>query len=258
MIKIQAINDHICCFHVPYKDIFVGIYVLRTDKGVVLFDTAACDADVDNWIAPALQQLGVTPTHIFISHNHTDHAGGLTRAAALFPDAVILTRSGALQETYTNAHRPEDGELVLDTLQVVTVPGHTMDSAALFDLRTNTLVSGDCLQSFGIYGSGYWYGNVNYPAEHFAAIDKLRRLPIHTIATAHDYHPCGMVSVGKAAVAERLDSCIDALDRVRKIAAANPEMDDSQIAALCNDGTLPKVASRIVGVLRKAAAEGAI
>ena len=93
MIDIQTVNDRICCFKVPYKDIFVAIYILKTDKGAVLFDTAACDRDVDEWIAPALQQLGITPIHIFISHNHTDHSGGVARAATLWPDAVILSRS---------------------------------------------------------------------------------------------------------------------------------------------------------------------
>ena len=30
------------------------------------------------------------------------------------------------------------------------------------DLRTNTLITGDCLQSYGIYGSGAWYGAVAF------------------------------------------------------------------------------------------------
>lgn len=256
MIAIEKITDHIHCFKVPYKDIFVGIYVLQTDNGTVLFDTAACDEDVDTWILPALQQLGVTPTHIFISHNHTDHAGGLARAVALFPDVVILSRSEKLKESYPNVHSPADGEVFLDTLQVVTIPGHTLDCAAILDLRTNTLVSGDCLQSYGIYGSGYWYANITLPVRHFAAIEKLRTLTMDTIATAHDYHPCGMISRGAAEIAKRLDSCVEALDRVRAVSDANPQLDPIEVARLCNDGTLPKVASKVIVALRTAIAEG--
>lgn len=258
MIAIKQVTDHVFCFNVPYKDIFVGIYVLRTAKGTVLFDTAGCNEDIDNWILPALHQLNVTPTHIFISHNHADHAGGLARAAELFPDATILTRCEDLVQAYSNTHCPEDGELLLDTLQVVTIPGHTTDSAALFDLRTNTLVSGDCLQSYGIYGSGYWYANITFPAEHFAAIEKLRKMPIDTIATAHDYHPCGMISQGVDEIALRLDSCVEALNHVRAIAEANPKLEPIPVARLCNDGTLPNVASKVIVALRKAAAEGRI
>lgn len=257
MIDIYKVNDRICYFKVPYKDIFVAIYVLRTEKGVVLFDTAACDEDVDNWIAPALQQLGVTPTHIFISHNHKDHAGGLSRAAALFPEAKIVVRSATLAKEYP-AYIPEDGEILLGELQLVSVPGHTIDCSGLLDLPTNTLVCGDCLQSYGIYGSGYWYGNITYPAEHFAAIEKVRRLNIETIATAHDYHPCDIVSVGKEAVTLRLDSSAGALKRVLQIAKENPGLDDTQVAQLCNDGTFPKVAPKVITALRDADVRGAI
>lgn len=250
MIEIQQITEHISCFKVPYKDIFVGIYILRTEKGAVLFDAAGCDADVDDYILPALQQLGVEPTHIFISHHHTDHSGGLARVAALFPSAQIWSRSKTLKEQYLNIHCHEDGEMLLDVLQVVTIPGHTADSTGLLDIRTNTLVSGDCLQLYGIFGSGYWYGNISIPIEHFAAIEKLRALPIETITTAHDYCPGGMTYVGRERVRLCLDSCVGALRRIVDIAKKNPQLDDQQLAQLCNDGTYPKVSSRIVGILR--------
>lgn len=255
MIDIQKLNDHICYFKVPYKDIFVSIYVLRTEKGVVLFDAAACDEDVDQWILPAMEQLGVKPDYIFISHNHTDHAGGLARAAALWPEAVILSGSAVLQEKFSQVHCPADGEMVLDVLQVVHIPGHTADSAALLDLRTNTLVSGDCLQSYGIYGSGAWYGAIILTAEHYGAIRKLRTMPIETIAAAHIYHPVGMISRGADAVAAKLDSCIGALERVRSMIEANPNADDAQVTALCNDGRLPMVATRVITAMRKAMQE---
>ena len=258
MLEIKKFNEHISYFNVPYKDIYVGIYVIKTDDGAVLFDAAATDFDVDNYIAPALEQLGVKPKYVFISHDHTDHSGGLPRVAQLFPDAVIVSRAGALQEAYSNVLSLEDGQMLTDDLQVITIPGHTADSAAIFDLRTNTLVTGDCLQSYGIYGSGYWYGAIRLTAQHYAAVRKLRALPIENIATAHDYHPVGQFSLGMDAVAARIDSCIGALERVRAIMEANPQLTDQEIAALCNDGRLPKVASRIVAALREAVAQGAI
>lgn len=253
MLKIEALNEHISYFKVPYKDIFVGIYVLRHPDGAILFDAAGEDADIDNYIVPALEQLGISAselTHIFISHNHRDHAGGLRRAYELFPKAIIVSGSEALKEQYPNVLTPEDGQMLTADLQIITVPGHSPDSAALLDLRTHTLVSGDCLQSYGIYGSGTWYANIGLPDMHYEAIEKLRKVNIETIATAHDYHPCGMFSFGKQAVAERLDSCIEALERVRKLIKANPQLDDEQIARLSNDGTLPKIAARIVTALR--------
>ena len=258
MLEIKNFNKHISYFNVPYKDIYVGIYVIKLEGGAVLFDTAANAFDVDNYIAPALEQLGVKPNYVFISHHHADHSGGLARVAELYPEATIVSRSDKLKETYPGILCPSDGEMLTACLQVITIPGHTPDSAALLDLRTNTLITGDCLQSYGIYGSGYWYGAVTYTAQHYAAVRKLRAIPIEHIATAHDYHPVGQFSLGMDAVAARLDSCIGALERVRAIMDANPQLDDEEIAQLCNDGRLPKVAARIVTALRKAATEGTI
>ena len=75
MLKIEALNQHISYFKVPYQDIFVGIYILRHPDGAILFDAAGEDGDIDNYIVPALEQLGIAAgelTHIFISHNHKD------------------------------------------------------------------------------------------------------------------------------------------------------------------------------------------
>ena len=258
MVELHKLNDDISYFKVPYKDIFVAIYVIRTENGTVLFDTAACEEDVKGYILPALEALQLKPSHIFISHNHADHAGGLAAAAALWPEAVILSRSDDLRKKYPQLVCPEDGETVLDTLRIVAIPGHTQDSAALLDLRTNTLITGDCLQSYGIYGSGAWYGAVVLPAEHFAAIRRLRAMPLQVIATAHDYHPVGLLSQGMDAINARLDSCVGALERLRGILEANPTLDDAQLAELCNDGKLPKVATKVIAALRQAAATGKI
>lgn len=259
MFWIGTLNEYTNYFKVPYKDIFVGIYVIRHAGGAVLFDTAATDADVDEYIMPALAELGFAPeqvTHIFISHHHRDHSGGLARAAALCPYARIVSRSETLRELYPDLLAPEDGELLTEGLQVVAIPGHTVDSAAILDLRTNTLISGDCLQQFGIYGSGNWYGAIPLPVEHVAAVRKLRTLPIDTIAAAHAYHPNGMICRGSADVAQCLYSCVGALDRLRFLMERNPELNDEQLADLSNQADLPKVAPRIITALRNAIAEG--
>ncbi|MBQ7016274.1 MAG: MBL fold metallo-hydrolase [Firmicutes bacterium] len=250
MIPIHSVTDQISYFNVPYKDIFVGIYVIRTEAGTVLFDTAGCDTDIDAYILPALEQLKTTPSCIFISHNHLDHAGGLARAMECFPNAVLFSRSSSLKETYPMLCYPSDGDLICDVLQVVTIPGHTADAMALLDRRTNTLISGDCLQAYGIFGSGYWYSNITLPVEHLEAIRKLRSFPLEILATAHDYHPHGMVIYGQKACTQYLDSCTCALTRLHEQLCAQPLLTDEQIADLCNDGSLPKVSPRVINALR--------
>lgn len=256
MVEIKELNQNISYFTVPYKDIFVGVYVVQTDNGILLFDTAAMSTDVEEYIVPALESLGVRPKYIFISHNHWDHAGGLPKVKEIYPEAIVVTRDENLAQKYENSIIPKDGDFVLDYLQVVEIPGHTGDSAAIFDKRTNTLISGDCLQSYGIYGSGEWYGAIYLPAEHLKALKKLRTMPIETIATAHDYHPVGMISCGADEVALRLDSCVDALERIRNFIEANSDLSDEEIASICNqEGCYPKVSARVVCSVRKAIVE---
>ena len=68
MLKIEGVNQHISYFKVPYKDIFVGIYILRHPDGVILFDAAGEDADVDDYIVPALAQLGISAEDVAASY----------------------------------------------------------------------------------------------------------------------------------------------------------------------------------------------
>ena len=65
----------------------------------------------------------------------------MTKAA---PQAVVVSGNPDLKEAYGDRVLvPEDGMLLLNRFQVVTIPGHTADSAALLDTQINTLITGD-------------------------------------------------------------------------------------------------------------------
>ena len=40
---------------IPYKDIYTSVFLIRTPQGDVIFDTAATDEDVENYILPAIK-----------------------------------------------------------------------------------------------------------------------------------------------------------------------------------------------------------
>lgn len=255
------INENICRFTVPYKDIFTTLYTVRTPEGVLLFDAASWDSDAQDYTLPFLKAAGVSPEelrYIFISHNHTDHAGGLKALITHFPHATILSRSPKLHEAYSqyHCHRHEDGERIMDVLQVVTIVGHTKDCSAILDTRTKTLISGDCLQSYGIRGSGTWAANITYPDEYVKAIAKVRALDIDCIVTAHDYDPQGYRADGKAAVSANLDACLVPLKTMQQLILRYPELDDAGVQAKFNyDPRLPKVSARVIGAMRLAMEE---
>ncbi len=240
MANIQQINENIYRATMPYKDIFTTVYTLNTSAGAVLFDAGSFDSDLENYILPLLREAGIESgglKYVFISHNHRDHSGGLTALTEAFPQLRIVTRSATIREKY-GADRvicPEEEDMILDTFRFISIPGHTADSGALLDTRTDTLITGDCLQQMGIRGSGDWASNISFPAEHRCAIQKLRTLSATQVLTAHDYVPHGYRADGKDAVLQMLDACQKPLERLAALITENPNQDDTQIREIFND-----------------------
>ena len=262
MANIQKINDYIFRTTMPYKDIFTTVYTLNTPNGAVLFDAGSFDSDVEEYILPLLKEAVISAEqlkYVFISHNHKDHSGGLAALTEAFPQVRIVTGSATLREKYGNDKVicPEEGEMLLDTFRFIPIPGHTIDSGALLDIRTDTLITGDCLQQQGICGSGDWASNIPYPAEHRQAVEKLRTLCAKQILTAHDYVPHGYRVDNEAGVAQMLDACRTPLERLATLITENPDQDDTQIREIFNDpGKQLTINVHVVAAMRAALENG--
>ncbi|MBO5879995.1 MAG: MBL fold metallo-hydrolase [Clostridia bacterium] len=256
MNEYTKIGENIYYLKTSYKDIYTTVYLIKTDKGYMLFDSASFDCDIDNAIAPMLSDLGVSENelkYVFISHAHADHMGGLKRFLQLYPSTTVITKSTSLAESLSgfNVAVPEENETFLDVLKVILVPGHSACSQAILDTRDNTLITGDCLQLYGIFGSGNWACNISLPAKHFAALDKLDNMNISAIYTAHDYHPLGQFYVGAEAVKKAVEYCREPLKIIMKMIEENPESTDEEIAAAYNkDNVLPRLGAHVVKNLR--------
>lgn len=257
---MEEIVKNIYRFTTAYKDIYTTVFIIKTPVGAVLFDTASYQEDAETTVLPALEELGIRGEelrYIVLSHSHKDHAGGLQWVAKAFPRACILSRNPGLDACGNPIRCPEDGEVFLDTLRIVAVPGHSADSLCLLDTVTQTLISGDCLQLYGIYGSGEWGANVGLPAEHLRAVEKLRKLGIQRILASHDYHPYGYMAEGEEAVQAYLDACREALYSILECIRSCPEMDSEALAARYNaQSGLPTVSLRIFKAVRAAAEAG--
>jgi hypothetical protein len=123
---------------------------------------------------------------------------------------------------------------------------------ALLDLRSRTLVSGDCLQAYGIFGSGKWGANIRLPKEHFGALERVAALKPREILAAHDYEPAGWQAKGEKEVFDYLEFCRIPLRRVRELILANPSLSDEEIAKLYGNGPVfPHIGAGVVAAMRE-------
>ena len=209
-MHIDKIDEGLYRVLIPFEDeITTTVYVVVADQGAAVIDSATYPSDADDYILPALRQLGVAlegVKRILLTHSHSDHAGGVERLSALLPDAAVAS---AFCMGDKGSCKLTDGDMLLGRLQVVALPGHTLDSIAFFDVETKTLLSGDCLQ---LYGVGKYRRGVGYRDLYRESIDKLRRMDLVKIVAAHEYDPLGSIAEGKSAVAEYLDTCLKAIE----------------------------------------------
>ena len=125
------------------QDWFTTSYFLPYSNGVVLFDAGFRPSNLED----ALSDYGVSHaevTHIFLTHGHGDHLGGLE----LFPDATVLglraERDLVEEETegqFTIEQCVNDGELFhFDDVdvEVVAAPGHTHGTVSYTHLTLPT------------------------------------------------------------------------------------------------------------------------
>lgn len=134
----------------------------------------------------ALDARGWDLSHIFITHHHGDHIGGLTALKARFPAAQVFAARA-------DAHRIAPADIYLNdgdaapfgalTAQVLAVPGHTSGHIAYWFDAAGALFCGDALFA---QGCGRLFEGT--AAQMWASLRKLRALPPETLAyCAHEY-----------------------------------------------------------------------
>ena len=255
---LTEVTSNIYRLVVPFLDIYTSVFVIRTPEGDVLFDTATYPEDIDNYVVPALSKLGVTKESlksVVVSHNHRDHAGGLARFSELYPDTVIVAGSGDAGERVPgkSVRVVQDGECLIGPLSILFIKGHEPDCIGVIDNRTKTLLSGDGLQLYGIYGSGAWGSNIDIIKEHIEVCSKIKTLGLNTIIAAHDFHPMGWRADGECEICAFCDKCVEALYTARDYVLAHPEVkDDTELAAMYNaQSGLPTVGRHVFRAVRE-------
>jgi glyoxylase-like metal-dependent hydrolase (beta-lactamase superfamily II) len=119
---------------VTIKDWFTSCYLLKAGDRVILFDSCWREGTLKSGLA----EHGLTPdqvTHVFMTHGHSDHSGGLSlvpqaKVLALRPEQPNLTTHGLthgeIDQVLTDGQELRFGD---HTIRVLSVPGHTPGSA---------------------------------------------------------------------------------------------------------------------------------
>ncbi len=193
MNKFERMADGIYLLKVPFEDIYTSVFALVEGGKCILLDSA-CEGDTEVYITPALQKLGVTPDYLIASHYHSDHAGGMAALRTAYPNAI--------------AKAYKDGERQLSRFVILNLKGHTDDCLAIYDEKTRTLISCDCLQAYGI---GRYPTLVEDKSAYMQAIKRVRELSPSMIIASHEYEPCGAIMKSKAEIEKFLLACEQAV-----------------------------------------------
>ena len=186
-------TNNIFRLRIPFDTVYTSVFLINTDGGFVLVDCATTDFDVDEYIIPALYEKGVDLSSVkkaVITHNHSDHAGGLKRLTEKIPHVEVIRTVERLDSS----------------LCTYPLPGHTKDFIGVFDSRTNTLISGDGLQGAGV---DKYRTSLADKSAYFETLNRIKSDPcVENILFSHAYEPWFKDTVfGRKAVLECVDTC---------------------------------------------------
>lgn len=181
---------------VPFEDLYTSVFLIRTKKVNILVDCATYDSDVDEYIVPALNQLGLSIVdikYLVLTHLHADHTGGKNRILTLSPNIQVVQMAEKFE---------------VEGVTLLEMKGHTLDSIGVFDKRSSTLISGDSLQGLGV---GKYRCSLEDKREYLKTIEKVKKdKKIENILFSHAYEPWNTDGVfGRRNVEKVLTDCIN-------------------------------------------------
>jgi glyoxylase-like metal-dependent hydrolase (beta-lactamase superfamily II) len=147
----------------------VNVYLVREDDGFTLVDTGLSGSA--KGILAAADEAEAPVRRIALTHAHNDHTGSVDALRERLPgvevaigarDARLLQDDKSLEPGepqdkirggFVKLARPAERALTegdrVESLEVLSTPGHTPGHVAFLDVRDRTLVAGDAFQTLG-------------------------------------------------------------------------------------------------------------
>ncbi len=205
-MKTEKLAEGLYRILLPFDgSVTTTVYAAVCGDGIVLIDAGTYPADAAEHILPSLRALGLTAdkvSHLLLTHDHSHHVGGVAGLLACLPALAVRAPFPMDVPRFSLL---TDGEVVGGRLQAVFLPGHTDHSLGFLDLKTKTLLSGDCLQLGGV---GKYRSGIYSISSYRASVARLKEMKISRIVAAHEYEPLGSLAEGGEQVRAYLDACL--------------------------------------------------
>ncbi len=160
---------------VPFEDLYTSVFLVKTKEGNALIDCATRPSDVDEYIIPALNEIGSNVNdikYLVLTHDHVDHAGGKARVMEIFPNLKIIEKENII---------------LFEDITTYQLKGHLINCIGVLDQRSKTLVTGDGLQGNGV---GKYSCSLASKQEYLKTIEKLEEDErIQNLLFSHAYEP---------------------------------------------------------------------
>lgn len=251
-MSFEKLFDGIYRLKVPFDDIYTSVFLVETKEGTILFDFATTVFDAENIIIPALKELGKKPDFLVASHTHGDHIGGLKRIYTEYPHSNILMYDKSYKENHKefNITILENGEYICTKIKAFNLLGHSNVSCVLLDERTNTLLTGDAVQLYGISRYGLGVSNIK---GYIDTINFLKGLKPENIVTSHEYVPLGAVAIGRKAVENYFSCAIECFETAKEfiLSRLKKGLGDEDILNEYNNQGLPLISLRHISMFRQ-------
>ncbi len=195
---MEKIKNGIYRIKIPFFNIYTCSFILVEKDEAIVYDFGSNDSDAITYVIPSVEALGVNVKYLAVSHDHGDHSGGICVMMAKYPDAKVISMKNKWGEP---AH---DGDILLKRFKLVHLMGHSNDGMAILDMSTNTLLSGDTLQAWGVDRWRTYFTEYNVYIE---ALEKVEAIKADTLIASHEYEPCGAMAEGREQIDIFLKEC---------------------------------------------------
>ena len=202
-MSFQQETQGIYRLKIPFEDLYTSVFLIHTKQGNVLVDCGTYPSDVDKYIIPSIEGLGLKLkdiNYLILTHSHGDHTGGLSRLLDL--NTMLQVVDGMMS-------------ILLDGIVMYEMKGHTLDCIGILDERSGSLISGDGLQGEGI---GKYRCSLVSKDEYIKTIEKIQKDErVKNILFSHAYEPwCKDGAFGREKVLNCLRDCKNALEKEKK------------------------------------------